>query len=65
MMRCSESGVGDFGLRGIKTFLRDHLCNNICGRLGLDPLLDMNRPQPRKVRKQPQNNEENVDSDDD
>jgi hypothetical protein len=41
------------------------LCNNICGRLGLESLLDMNRPKPRKVRKQPQNNEENVDSDDD
>lgn len=32
----SNSGIGDFGVDGIKTFIRDHQCGDICLRLGLD-----------------------------
>ncbi|KAJ6583944.1 kinase-like domain-containing protein, partial [Mycena vulgaris] len=28
--------VGDFGIEGIKTFFRDHICGDICLRLRLD-----------------------------
>jgi len=31
-----NSGIGDFGVDGIKTFIRDHQCGDICRRLGLD-----------------------------
>ncbi|KAJ7767046.1 kinase-like domain-containing protein [Mycena maculata] len=30
-----NSGVGDFGKRGIRTFMHDHQCNVICTELGL------------------------------
>ncbi|KAJ7156232.1 kinase-like domain-containing protein [Mycena filopes] len=30
-----DSGVGDFGLEGIKTFLSGHKCSTICGTLGI------------------------------
>ncbi|KAJ7231517.1 kinase-like domain-containing protein [Mycena rebaudengoi] len=30
------SGVGDFGIEGIQSFLRDHTCEDICLRLRLD-----------------------------
>jgi hypothetical protein len=29
------TGVGDFGIEGIQSFLRDHICCDICRRLGL------------------------------
>ncbi|KAJ7304696.1 kinase-like domain-containing protein, partial [Mycena albidolilacea] len=32
----STTGVGDFGIEGIQSFLRDHICCDICRRLGLD-----------------------------
>ena len=32
----STSGIGDFGIDGIKTFIRDHQCGDICLRLRLD-----------------------------
>jgi hypothetical protein len=32
----SNSGIGDFGVDGIKTFIWDHQCGDICLRLGLD-----------------------------
>jgi hypothetical protein len=35
-LRDSDSGIGDFGVEGIETFIRDHICGNICLRLGLD-----------------------------
>ncbi|KAJ7431817.1 kinase-like domain-containing protein, partial [Mycena galericulata] len=31
----SDSGVGDFGIEGIKTFVKDHECNEICRGLAL------------------------------
>jgi hypothetical protein len=31
-----NSGVGDFGKAGIKTFLEQHSCNELCVALGLD-----------------------------
>ncbi|KAJ7733567.1 kinase-like domain-containing protein [Mycena maculata] len=31
-----DSGVGDFGMEGIQSFLRDHVCGDICLRLRLD-----------------------------
>jgi hypothetical protein len=32
----STSGIGDFGIDGIKSFVQDHQCGDICLRLGLD-----------------------------
>jgi hypothetical protein len=32
----SKSGVGDFGLAGIKTFLNDHTCGQVCTTLSLE-----------------------------
>ncbi|KAJ7839737.1 hypothetical protein B0H13DRAFT_1650058 [Mycena leptocephala] len=31
-----DSGIGDFGKQGIRTFTRDHQCNSICSGLGFD-----------------------------
>ncbi|KAG6848200.1 hypothetical protein H0H93_002484 [Arthromyces matolae] len=31
-----ESGVGDFGVEGMLTFLKDHECRDVCHGLGLD-----------------------------
>ncbi|KAJ7090464.1 kinase-like domain-containing protein, partial [Mycena epipterygia] len=33
--KTGASGVGDFGIEGIETFLRDHTCGDICLRLQL------------------------------
>ncbi|KAJ7659811.1 hypothetical protein DFH06DRAFT_1130566 [Mycena polygramma] len=33
---CSASGIGDFGIEGIQSLLRDHDCGAVCLRLGLD-----------------------------
>jgi len=30
------SGVGDFGIEGIKSFLQDHTCGDVCLHLLLD-----------------------------
>jgi hypothetical protein len=30
------SGIGDFGIEGIESFLRDHICGDVCLRLLLD-----------------------------
>ena len=35
---CSDSGIRDFGVEGIETFLCDHSCGVICHDLCLDPL---------------------------
>ncbi|KAJ7144011.1 kinase-like domain-containing protein [Mycena epipterygia] len=49
------SGVGDFGITGIESFLRDHICGDICLRLRLDktaPLIlcdDPISPAPEEV----------------
>ncbi|KAJ7856017.1 hypothetical protein B0H13DRAFT_1473929, partial [Mycena leptocephala] len=32
----SASGIGDFGIEGIESFLRDHTCRDVCLRLRLD-----------------------------
>ncbi|KAJ6460795.1 kinase-like domain-containing protein [Mycena vitilis] len=31
-----DSGIGDFGREGIRTFIRDHECGDLCRSLGLD-----------------------------
>ncbi|KAK7001195.1 hypothetical protein R3P38DRAFT_2559268, partial [Favolaschia claudopus] len=31
-----NSGIGDFGLEGINSFIRDHSCGDVCNRLALD-----------------------------
>ncbi|KAJ7692913.1 kinase-like domain-containing protein, partial [Mycena rosella] len=31
-----DSGIGDFGMKGIQTFLRDHTCGEVCRALGLN-----------------------------
>ena len=31
-----NSGIGDFGLEGIKSFFRDHKCGEVCISMGLD-----------------------------
>ncbi|KAJ7734464.1 kinase-like domain-containing protein, partial [Mycena metata] len=31
-----DSGIGDFGIEGIQSFFRDHVCADICLRLHLD-----------------------------
>jgi hypothetical protein len=37
----SKSGIGDFGIDGIKTFIQDHQCGDICLRLGLDKAISL------------------------
>ncbi|KAJ6556996.1 kinase-like domain-containing protein [Mycena vulgaris] len=31
-----DSGIGDFGAKGIQSFIHDHKCNDVCRSLGLD-----------------------------
>ncbi|KAK7029317.1 kinase-like domain-containing protein [Favolaschia claudopus] len=31
-----NSGIGDFGLEGINSFIQDHSCGDVCNRLALD-----------------------------
>ncbi|KAJ7512434.1 kinase-like domain-containing protein [Mycena galericulata] len=33
---CFNSGIGDFGLEGIRSFICDHECGDVCRSLGLD-----------------------------
>jgi hypothetical protein len=35
---CRDSGIGDHGPEGIKTFTAQHRCNHICHALKLGPL---------------------------
>ncbi|KAF7354006.1 hypothetical protein MVEN_01087400 [Mycena venus] len=48
--RDGASGVGDFGMQGILSFLEAHTCRDICRRLGLDKtaplLLDNDSEEP-------------------
>jgi hypothetical protein len=37
-----DSGVGDFGEDGIKTFLHDHSCGPLCSSLGLKEQVPLN-----------------------
>jgi len=39
-----DSGVGDFGKEGIATFLRDHICGDVCLRLLLDVNVALGTP---------------------
>ncbi|KAJ6470740.1 kinase-like domain-containing protein [Mycena vitilis] len=39
-----DSGIGDFGLEGIKSFLQDHACGEVCRRLGLDATAPLELP---------------------
>ncbi|KAJ6544934.1 kinase-like domain-containing protein [Mycena sp. CBHHK59/15] len=34
--KTGASGIGDFGLEGIQSFIRDHTCGDVCLRLRLD-----------------------------
>ncbi|KAF7371790.1 hypothetical protein MVEN_00036700 [Mycena venus] len=34
--KTGTSGIGDFGLEGIQSFLDDHICGDVCRRLDLD-----------------------------
>ncbi|KAJ6473885.1 kinase-like domain-containing protein, partial [Mycena sanguinolenta] len=34
--KTGDSGIGDFGIQGIKSFFRDHICGDICLRLHLE-----------------------------
>ncbi|KAJ6452514.1 kinase-like domain-containing protein, partial [Mycena sanguinolenta] len=33
--KTGDSGIGDFGIQGIKSFFRGHICGDICLRLHL------------------------------
>ncbi|KAF7366586.1 hypothetical protein MSAN_00916100 [Mycena sanguinolenta] len=35
-MKTGDSGIGDFGIQGIKSFFHDHVCGDVCLRLQLD-----------------------------
>ena len=50
----SNSGIGDFGIEGIDTFIRDHTCGNICLRLGLDKKVPLNATDASKSSSQPE-----------
>ncbi|KAJ7456336.1 hypothetical protein B0H11DRAFT_1925661 [Mycena galericulata] len=39
----SDSGIGDFGLEGIRSFVCDHECGDVCRSLGLDQCGDVCR----------------------
>ena len=41
----STSGIGDFGIDGIKTFIWDHQCGDVCLRLGLDKSIALSNDQ--------------------
>ncbi|KAJ6465319.1 kinase-like domain-containing protein, partial [Mycena sanguinolenta] len=34
--KTGDSGIGNFGIQGIKSFFRDHICGDICLRLHLE-----------------------------
>ncbi|EJF58403.1 hypothetical protein DICSQDRAFT_66970, partial [Dichomitus squalens LYAD-421 SS1] len=59
-----DSGIGDYGETGIKTFLADHICNDICVELGLRDISD---PLENRDRIRARHNEDkyNTDSSDD
>ncbi|KAF8810883.1 hypothetical protein BYT27DRAFT_7020706, partial [Phlegmacium glaucopus] len=40
---CRDSGIGDHGPEGIKTFTAQHHCNHICRGLKLAPLSEDER----------------------
>ncbi|KAJ7845590.1 kinase-like domain-containing protein [Mycena olivaceomarginata] len=39
-----DSGVGDFGLEGIKTFLNGHKCSKVCSTLGIEEQYRLSLP---------------------
>ncbi|KAJ7688592.1 hypothetical protein B0H17DRAFT_1202867 [Mycena rosella] len=39
-----DSGIGDFGMKGIQTFLRDHTCGEVCRALGLNDSVELRAP---------------------
>ncbi|KAJ7024132.1 hypothetical protein C8F04DRAFT_922137, partial [Mycena alexandri] len=44
------SGVSDFGIEGIQSFFRDHVCRDVCLRLRLErtvPLVLARNPEDR------------------
>ena len=43
----STSGIGDFGIDGIKTFIQDHQCGDICLCLGLDKAIIFSDCEPK------------------
>lgn len=56
----SASGIGDFGEDGIKTFIRDHKCGDICLRLRLDKavILDDRRPSTGSTTPDPSHSDD-------
>ncbi|KAK7058136.1 kinase-like domain-containing protein [Favolaschia claudopus] len=51
-----DSGIGDFGSEGIETFLKDHICGDICVALNLD------KEVPLDAVEQPNENDDDVPS---
>ncbi|KAK7034990.1 kinase-like domain-containing protein [Favolaschia claudopus] len=62
-----NSGIGDFGLEGINSFLRDHSCGDVCNRLALDEVAPLifdtshNSPSPGDADSANGEGEDNVD----
>ncbi|KAK6997329.1 hypothetical protein R3P38DRAFT_3220308 [Favolaschia claudopus] len=51
-----NSGIGDFGLEGINSFLRDHTCGDVCNRLALDEVAPLIFDTSRNEEQEEQDN---------
>ncbi|KAJ7094940.1 hypothetical protein C8R44DRAFT_749230 [Mycena epipterygia] len=47
-----DSGIGDFGPKGIQSFIRDHKCGDVCRSLGLHESVVLENEAPEKPPQQ-------------
>ncbi|KAK7006612.1 kinase-like domain-containing protein [Favolaschia claudopus] len=51
-----NSGIGDFGLEGINSFLQDHSCGDVCNRIALDEVAPLIFDTSRNEEQEEQDN---------